>query len=268
MSRLAGLLRTDRFWIAAGLFALTALAWLYVWQGAGMGMTAAQMTRAVLFPHLTPEPMAGMVMPPVAWTTVLLMWWVMMVAMMTPSATPLVLLYRRVLDHAAGGTQTKSAAGPSFVLVAGYLLAWLAFSIAATAALYWLQERGLVSQMMLWSQSATLSAGVLAAAGLYQFTPLYNTCLSQCRAPAQILAQRMRPGKLGALRLGMEHGAWCVGCCWLLMCLLFVFGVMNLVWIALLAILVLAERLAPRGVLVSRIVGVVLLAWSLLTLLA
>jgi len=229
-------------------------------------MTAPQMTRAVLFPHLTPEPMPGMVMAPVAWTTVLLMWWVMMVAMMTPSAAPLVLLYRRVLRHSAGPMRATKLAGPSFFLVGGYLLAWLAFSIAATAALYWLQHEGLVSKMMLWSQSAKLSAGVLAAAGLYQFTPLHNTCLAQCRAPAQFLTQHMRTGALGALRLGMEHGAWCVGCCWLLMSLLFVFGVMNLIWIALLAILVLVERLSMRGVLVSRIVGALLLAWSLLTL--
>ena len=268
MNPLEAVLRHERAFIMAALAALTALAWLYVWQGAGMGMTALAMTQAALFPHLTPEPMPGMVMAPIAWTTVVLMWWVMMVAMMTPSAAPLVLLYGRVLRHAAGQGQSGASIAPSFFLAGGYLLVWLAFSIAATVLLYVLQRAGLVSQMMLWSQNAILSAAVLAGAGIYQFTPLRNACLAHCRSPMQFLTRHMRTGNVGAMTLGIEHGAWCVGCCWLLMSLLFVFGVMNLLWIALLAVLVQVERLAPRGVLVSRLIGVILIGWSIATLLA
>jgi predicted metal-binding membrane protein len=260
-------LRRERIIVVAGLAALTLLAWVYVWQGAGMGMSALAMTRLALFPHLTPELMSGMAMLPVAWSTVVAMWWVMMIAMMTPSAAPLVLLYGRVMRHAAGQDDSATTVVPSTFLAAGYLLVWLGFSLIATAMLYVLQHAGLVSSMMLWSRSAIFSAAVLAAAGAYQLSPLRHACLNHCRGPAQFLAQHMRAGKLGALTMGFEHGAWCVGCCWMLMALLFVFGVMNLLWIALLAVLVLAERLAPSGVLVSRIVGGVLIAWSVATLL-
>jgi predicted metal-binding membrane protein len=121
--------------------------------------------------------------------------------------------------------------------------------------------------MMLWSQSALLSAGVLAVAGCYQLSPLKLACLHQCRSPAQFLTQRWRAGRSGALRMGIEHGVWCVGCCWLLMALLFVGGVMNLVWIAFLAVLVLIEKLLPAGTFTSRASGAVLLAWSIATLL-
>jgi len=130
-----------------------------------------------------------------------------------------------------------------------------------------LQRTGLISDMMLWSQSAVLSAAVLAAAGLYQLTPLKLACLKQCRNPAQFLSHHMRQGRIGALRLGTEHGIWCLGCCWLLMLLLFVGGVMNAIWIALLAMLVLIEKIAPRGVLASRIAGIALLTWAIVTLL-
>ena len=267
MILLEAALRRERAIVAAGLAVLTLFAWAYVWLGAGMGMGALAMTRLVLFPHLTPELMSGMAMPPVAWSTVVAMWWVMMIAMMTPSAAPLVLLYGRVMRHAAAQGQTDTMLAASAFLAMGYLLVWLGFSLLATAMLYVLQRAGLVSNMMLWSRSATLSAVVLAAAGLYQFSPLRHACLKHCRGPAQFLAQHMRSDNLGALRMGIEHGAWCVGCCWMLMALLFVFGVMNLAWIALLAVLVLAERLASSGVFIGRIVGGVLIAWSIATLL-
>jgi predicted metal-binding membrane protein len=263
---LEAVLRRERTLVAAGLAALTLFAWAYLWQGAGMGMSALAMTQLVLFPHLTPELMPGMAMPPVAWSTAVAMWWVMMIAMMTPSAAPLVLLYGRVMRHAAAQGQTETKVVASAFLALGYLLVWLAFSIVATAMLHVLQRAGLVSNMMLWSRSAALSATILAAAGCYQFSPLRYACLKHCRGPAQFLAQHMRAGNLGALRMGFEHGAWCVGCCWMLMTLLFVFGVMNLLWIALLAGLVLAERLAASSVFVGRIVGGVLIAWSIATL--
>jgi predicted metal-binding membrane protein len=222
------------------------------------------------------------------------MWWVMMIAMMTPSAAPLVLLYGRVLSHhglresgrgtafsvasAADATRAPAAAtagltargassyAPSAVLVIGYLLAWLAFSLVAATLQLSLQRAGLVSVSLLSSRSAVLSAAVLLAAGVYQLSPLKHACLRHCRGPVEFLTRHWRPGIRGALSMGARHGAWCVGCCWMLMALLFVGGVMNLAWVALLAVLVLAEKVAPAGPAVGRAVGAVLIVWGIATL--
>jgi predicted metal-binding membrane protein len=253
-------LQRERRVVGAGLIALTALAWVYLWRGAGMGMSALDMTSATFFPHLHEDDGAMDLSAPV----VISMWWVMMIAMMTPSAAPLILLYARVLRHRTEGTP-GTAYAPSALLAVGYLSAWLVFSLLA-AAMQGLLQPALISEMMLWSRSATLSATVLAAAGLYQLSPLKYACLRQCRAPAQFLARYWRPGRWGAFRLGALHGAYCVGCCWLLMALLFVGGVMNLVWIAVLTLLVLAEKLAPSGEKIGKVSGYLLLAWAAATL--
>ncbi len=261
---LEAILRRERAVVAASLAALVALAWFYVWQGAGMGMSALDMTSATLFPHRQADIPGEM---EVAVPVIVLMWWVMMIAMMTPSAAPLVLLYARVARHrgsSESGTGTSIA--PTALLAAGYLLLWLAFSVAATAVQELLQSPGLISGMMLWSKTPVLSAVVLAAAGLYQLSPLKRACLAQCRGPMQFLMFHWRPGPLGALRLGMLHGAYCVGCCWLLMALLFVGGVMNLVWVAALTVFVLVEKLAPAGAAIGRWSGALLLVWAAATL--
>jgi predicted metal-binding membrane protein len=255
---LEAILRRERAVVAAGLAALVALAWVYVWNGAGMGMSALDMTRATLFPHRQAEVPGDMDLDiPV----IVLMWWVMMIAMMTPSAAPLVLLYARVARH-----RGAAAVAPAIFLAAGYLLAWLLFSIVATTVQASLQAPGLISGMMLWSKTAALSATVLVAAGLYQLSPLKQSCLKQCRTPAQFLVRHWRPGRMGALVLGVRHGAYCVGCCWLLMALLFVGGVMNLVWIAALTLFVLVEKLAPSGATIGRWSGALLLLWAAATL--
>jgi predicted metal-binding membrane protein len=121
--------------------------------------------------------------------------------------------------------------------------------------------------MMMGSRSRWLSGGVLIAAGLYQLSPLKNVCLAQCRAPASFLARHWRPHASGALRLGAQHGAYCVGCCWMLMALLFVGGVMNLIWIAALTTMVLIEKVLPRGQWIGRSAGVALAGWGVATLL-
>jgi predicted metal-binding membrane protein len=250
-----------------------------------MGSSAWEMTRLSLFPHQlaaaasTAMPdMAGMDMPgmamgapePPAWTLPLWllaigMWWSMMVAMMAPAAAPAILLYGRVHAHATSqGTAVRLAPGWGFA--AGYLLVWLGFSVAAATLHGGLQQAGLVEARMMGSQSRWLSAGVLIAAGLYQLSPLQNACLSHCRSPASFLTRHWRPGLAGALRLGVLHGAYCVGCCWLLMALLFVGGVMNLVWIAALTALVLAEKLLPGGRRVAQASGALLLLWGAATL--
>jgi predicted metal-binding membrane protein len=152
-------------------------------------------------------------------------------------------------------------------LLAGYLTAWLAFSICAASLQKLLQPTGLISEMMLWSRSAPLSAIVLASAGLYQFSPLKRACLAQCRSPVNFLTAYWRPGVAGSFLLGMRHGIYCVGCCWLLMALLFVGGIMNLIWIAALALIVFVEKILPGGERVGRVLGVVLIVWAGVTLL-
>jgi predicted metal-binding membrane protein len=265
VSGLDTLLRHERAVVGGGLAALTLLAWVVVWRGAGMGMSALAMTSVTLFPHVQADAMKAMEPPEFPWATVLAMWWVMMIAMMTPSAAPLVLLYRRVARQAVGRTRANTIYVPSLFLILGYLVVWLGFSGVATALQYVLQRDGVISRA-LWSTSALLSAAVLLAAGAYQLSPLKRTCLRHCRGPVEFLTNAWRPGRIGAFLMGLEHGVWCLGCCWMLMTLLFVGGVMNVVWIALLALLVLAEKLAPAGATVGRAVGVVLIAWGIATL--
>ena len=248
--------------IAAGLAAIALLAWLYIWQGAGMGMSALDMTSLSLFPHLEHDLMGEM---DTSWTLVAAMWWVMMIAMMTPSAAPLVLLYGRVLRHHAAAN--SNAGVPSIFVAAGYLSVWLVFSAGAASLQEALQDAGRISGMMLWSKSAALSAAVLAAAGAYQLSPLKQACLAQCRGPVQFLTRYWRPGRGGAFLMGVRHGAYCVGCCWLLMALLFVGGVMNLLWIAALTSIVLVEKLSPAGNRIGKMLGGVLIVWAVATLL-
>ncbi|KVQ90216.1 metal-binding protein [Burkholderia ubonensis] len=257
------LFRHERVVTALGMAAVVALSWFYLWTGAGMGMSALDMTAATLFPHRLPRGIGSMD-PSLA--TVIVMWWTMMIAMMTPGAAPLILLYRRVLRHYGAADEASSA--PSLALLAGYLTAWLAFSIAAASLQKVLQPTGLISTMMLWSKNALLSAIVLAAAGIYQLSPFKRACLTQCRSPVQFLTTHWRPGAAGSFRLGLHHGLYCVGCCWLLMALLFVGGVMNLVWIAALSLVVFVEKNLPCGERIGRALGIVLIAWAGATLLA
>jgi predicted metal-binding membrane protein len=281
---LSRLLKRDRAITAAGLAALCVLAWLYVATGAGLGHSAWDMTTLSLFPHKAAAPMAGMDMPgmdmagmdmsgmaapadwsPARWALVVAMWQTMMVAMMAPSAAPTVLLYARVHRHAQGQGRAEGLA-PTAAFLAGYLLVWLGFSAAAAGLQWGLERAGLVSAGMLASQSRWLSAGILIGAGLYQLSPLQRVCLNHCRSPAAFLSRHWRPGAVGAVRLGAVHGAYCVGCCWLLMALLFVGGVMNLAWIGALTLLVMAEKVFPGGRRVAMAGAAVLLAWGAATL--
>ena len=144
-------------------------------------------------------------------------------------------------------------------------MVWLGFAAAATTAQWALERTRLVSAMMMGSRSQWLSGAVLIAAGLYQLSPLKNICLAHCRTPTSFLSRHWRPHTAGALRLGAMHGAYCVGCCWMLMALLFVGGVMNLIWIAALAFLVLVEKVLPPGQWIGRGAGAVLIGWGVAT---
>jgi predicted metal-binding membrane protein len=265
------LLKRNRVITLAGLAALCAVAWLYIVAGAGLGMSAWDMTTLTLFPHrqadevmpgMTPQQGWGLA----TWLLMIAMWWIMMIAMMTPSAAPTILLYSRVHHHATARNPVHEGLAPTGAFAAGYLLIWLAFS-AAAATLHWtLQRADLISATLMGSRSRWLSATVLIAVGLYQLSPLKHLCLGHCRTPAAFLSRHWRPHALGAFRLGALHGAYCVGCCWMLMSLLFIGGVMNLTWIAALAVLVLIEKALSAGQWISHAAGITLIGWGVATL--
>ena len=243
------------------LTVLVLLAWAWLLTGAGMGVGADPAGHG----GMRMDGMADSVLPMgekaedgVAHAALTFaMWWVMMMAMMLPSASPMILLHARVAPR---GVDAVRPANESFLL--GYLLVWGAFSLAATMFQLLLGRVGLLHSGEMALSGRVYSAGVLVAAGIYQLTPLKNACLRQCRNPARFLSLHYRPGQWGALRMGILHGAYCVGCCWLLMALLFVGGVMNLGWIALLSLLAAAEKLLPWGRVVGLSVGVAFIMWG------
>jgi predicted metal-binding membrane protein len=211
----------------------------------------------------TKTAMAGMDMPGMVmldlskWgpATVLLlfvMWTVMMVAMMVPSATPMILTFLTV-------NQRRKAADRPFVPVVvfllGYLAVWTAFSAVATFAEWGLHQAAMLSTTMTATNKA-LNGGLLIAAGVFQWTPLKRACLQGCRSPLSFLMSEWREGTAGAFVMGLRHGAYCAGCCWFLMALLFVAGVMNLLWVAVIALFVMAEKISPKGELLAQIAGV------------
>jgi predicted metal-binding membrane protein len=180
-----------------------------------------------------------------------LMWAIMMVAMMVPSAIPMALIYAAVARKARG---QGAAVAPTFVFASGYVAVWTLFSVGATLAQWGLERAALLSPMMV-STSPRFGALLLVAAGVYQLTPAKETCLRHCRSPAYFISEHWKPGMAGAFRMGLEHGAFCLGCCWVLMGLLFFGGVMSLVWIAGITLFVLLEKLIPGGVWGGRAVG-------------
>jgi predicted metal-binding membrane protein len=185
------------------------------------------------------------------WLAVFIMWAVMMAAMMLPAAMPMVSVF---------GTLNKSRgeASRTIAFVAGYLALWTAFAAAATAAQWTLQTNGLLSPMIV-SMSPALSAALLVIAGAFQFTPLKHACLRACRSPLGFLLTDWRDGLWGAARMGVRHGLYCLGCCWALMALLFVGGAMNLLWIAALTLLVAMEKLAPKGDILAKALGALMI---------
>jgi predicted metal-binding membrane protein len=246
----ASSVRRDRGIAIASLLALIALAWLYLW------FDAARM-------HAMPTGTAPMDTGAMAATSgqlvlTFLMWSVMMAGMMLPSAMPAILLYASMAG--GGGNRERGfALSTAWIFTAGYLAVWIGFSVAAAVLQVGLAGAALLTPMMA-SASAWLSGGLLIAAGIYQWVPVKEVCLNKCRAPLQFFLFNWRPGAAGAFRMGVGHGAFCVGCCWLLMLILFAVGVMNLLWVALIAGFVLAEKLLPAGRVVGRTAGIALAA--------
>ncbi len=245
--------RRDRVLIASCIALITALAWAYL----------VHLNRRMTSSIEGDPTMAamGMVMnQPWGAGDLLLtfvMWAVMMVGMMAASALPVLLLFAGV--HAKRADRGVVPAVPSFGL--GYLIVWVAFSACATAAQWALHEAALLSSTM--ATSSTAIAGViLIAAGAYQLTPLKTGCLAQCQSPLGFLMSNWRDGAGGAFRMGFRHGIFCLGCCWALMAVLFVVGVMNLAWVGVLTLFILAEKLGPTGARVSRAGGAILIAFG------
>jgi predicted metal-binding membrane protein len=252
---LEAVLRRDRVVVLAALAALAVLAWAYIsWLAADMEMGGMDMTGFRMIPAG-----AGIMAPaPMPWhwfefALVFAMWTVMMIGMMTPSAAPMILIYTRVGRQAAAQGKPFSATA---WFVGGYLLAWTGFSLVATAA-QWALDRAALLDPMMTAVSNVFGAIVLIAAGVYQWTSLKDVCLRKCQTPFAFIQQYggFRRDARGSLRLGLRHGAYCVGCCGTLMALLFVGGVMNILWIAAIAIFVLAEKVVPLGRLISRVAG-------------
>ena len=238
----------------AGLGGIMLLAWVYLLRtSAGMGATAAeaQMYMSIGMGDVRAWGVAD-------WFGLFVMWAMMMVATMLPSAAPVMVLVLRVYRRRAD-TEARTAAA---AFVAGYLLAWTGFSLVASAGQLAYHRAALRAPDMRL-RSAALSGVVLLAAGVYQWLPFKNTCLTHCHSPLGFLSQHWREGAHGGLMLGLRHGAFCVGCCWLLMAMLFVVGVMNLAWVAALAAFVLAEKLIRGGAVLGRVGGVAAVAWGL-----
>ena len=253
------LFRRERWIVGGGLVVICVLSWWYVISGAGTGMNTLSMTTWEFPPPLRVPPTEGS-WEGTYWIIMLLMWWVMMVAMMTPSAAPMILLYAHVHRRSLKTGEQNSAIGPTSAFAGGYLACWLGFSIVAIALQWALEQAGLVHSMLMWSTSNVMSSAFLIAAGIYQLTPLKDLCLKHCRSPLHFLMHNWRKTPAGAFVMGFRHGAYCVGCCWFLMALLFVGGIMNLVWIAGLAIFVLVEKLSRHGVWMGRLSGLAMFA--------
>ena len=247
--------------VAAALLLLTLLAWGWLWLSpaaplaGGEGMDMAGMD------------MSGMDMAVDPWSASYLsmafaMWSIMMVAMMLPSAAPMILLHAR-MDR----SESESARlFHSSLFIAAYLLVWTIFAAAAAAAQAMLIEGGLLSSAALTLGHRGAAAGVLLLAAGYERTPAKHRCLENCQSPLIFIHRYWHPGAAAAFRLGVRHGLYCLGCCWALMLLLFVGGVMNLAWIALLAVLATVEKIAPPQWRLHRALAVLLLLIAALML--
>jgi len=243
--------KRDRTIVVLGLAGISLLSWTYMFsialrdKGMDMGMEMME-------PHIH------------AWDSLNLfltfvMWAVMMVAMMIPSASPLILLFATI-NRDRSKEQDLFVSTAAFV--AGYLVAWTVFSAFAALAQWGLQSASLLSHMLVIN-SPVLGGSLLFVAGVFQWSPLKYACLTRCRSPLGFLMNEWREGTRGALIMGLIHGMYCIGCCWLLMILLFVTGVMSLLWMAIITIFILLEKIVPGGYWVSRIAGILLITWGI-----
>lgn len=236
---------SDRAIVTLGLLGVAGLGWLYVVR---LGREMADMAMAM--PHMIPW-------GPTDFLLTFLMWAVMMVAMMVPSASPMILTFATINRKRLADETPLIRTG---LFVAGYLVVWAGYSLLAALGQWALHAAALISPAL--AVTPWVGGLLLVAAGLYQFTPLKDVCLSRCQSPFGFILTEWREGAAGALVMGLRHGAFCVGCCWVLMGLLLVAGVMNLLWVAAIAAFVLLEKVIPAGRVVSRLAGALLIVWG------
>lgn len=239
--------RRDRMIVTAGLAGVTILGWAY------LAHLSRAMARMGIEEQAMPQ-MRGWESFDVA--TTFSLWVVMMVAMMLPSAIPALWLFTAI-----NGEHKQRNPFATGIFVLGYLAAWVGFSAAATLAQWGLHSAAMLSPDM--GVASPIAAGaILVVAGLFQWTPFKHACLTRCRSPQGLFMTRWRKGPQGAFVMGLQLGGYCVGCCWLLMGILFVAGVMNIVWVAAISAFILVEKLAPAGRWVSRAAGILLAGWG------
>lgn len=252
---LVSVLKKDRLIVLTALGLICVLSWLYV---------------IYLYNQMYPMNMDALffampMTPQWSWTDVVLlflMWFVMMIAMMTPSVTPLVIIFTLVNRKRR---QQQNPYASSGYLLSGYFLVWAAFSLFATF-LQWLLQRVALLNPEMVTTSKMLGSAILITAGMFQFTPLKNTCLRNCRSPIGFIHQHWKEGKGGALFMGIQNGIYCLGCCWILMILLFVSGIMNVLWIAVISVFVLIEKVLSSVKVISLIAGVALITYGIVVL--
>ncbi len=261
MSPLEAVLRRDRAVVLAALGVVILVSWACVLSGAGTGMPAGEMSSLEMALGGAASAMAMPAGWDVGYAGVMVgMWWVMMLAMMLPGAAPMILL------HAAVARRQRER-NPKVLLATGlfawgYVAVWGVFSVIAAGLQWGFEAAGILSPMTMNATSLLFAAAILSAAGLYQLSPAKQACLRYCRGPLQFLMGHWRAGRWGAFRMGMAHGAYCLGCCWALMALLFFGGVMNLYWIAGLALIVLLEKTIPAGDKLGKLTGGLLVLWG------
>ena len=244
------LIRRDRAIVALGLLGMAATGWLYILRLGREMAQAADMT-------MTMPQMAPWSLPDFFFT--FLMWAVMMVAMMVPSATPMLLIFATVNRKRLVENTPVIRTG---LFLGGYLAVWTAFSLLAALGQWGLHAAALVSGPAI-AVTPWLGGALLLLAGVYQFTHLKHACLARCQSPLGFILSEWREGTAGAIAMGLRYGLFCAGCCWVLMALLFVAGVMNLLWVAAIAGFVLVEKLIPLGGTVSWLAGAILIVWGI-----
>jgi len=249
------ILKKDRLIIISSLFIISLLAWVYIIY---LYKQMAVMNMDALF--------FAMPMTP-SWTMtdfalLFLMWFVMMIAMMTPAVAPLILIFAMV------NRQRKQQNRPfvnTAYLMTGYFVVWAAFSLAATSLQWLLQQISMLNPEMK-TTNKILGSVILIATGIFQFTAFKHTCLQYCRTPIEFVHRHWKEGKPGALRMGIQNGFYCLGCCWMLMVVLFVAGIMNLLWVAIIALFVLIEKISSQTKWISYVAGFVLILYGVLFL--
>ncbi|MCH9699532.1 MAG: DUF2182 domain-containing protein [Gammaproteobacteria bacterium] len=255
------LLKHERRILLICLLLISTLAWFWTLSGSGTGMSLSAMTTSAFPPPEMPAMLHNWTLADVV--IMLLMWWVMMIAMMVPSAGPMILLYARAYRHQQKLGRLPGAIAPTLMFATGYLLAWLGFSLIATVLHWFLEHIELIHSMTMWSINPLFSIMVLLVAGVYQLTPIKQSCLQHCRSPVSFITEHFQPGANGAIQMGLRHGLYCVGCCWVMMLLLFAGGVMNVLWIAALTLVVVVEKLVPFGGHIAKLSGVLLIGCAI-----